>query len=398
MNSCIFKNFKIEDKMLSFDAVVNFVGIVPKTGKQVEYNNEIFPFCATFSEPLEYDNTDIISMLECYIKQASLLKIFEKIEIELPREGRAFDIKTGNNFLFFNSYGLDSYSIYLIFRDELKEKMVELTWSTEQNLEYTKSMANACVHYRAPVIVCFKNMLESIDVLWNPCNSTYIKYLLYKKFNIGLTLYGDVTLCFYVPTDVAHIRQLNFGFYPSEFISLYIDMVLGSREMFNKMLFDNWSTKVIRKCADIKILTEHLGLKFENFIDMNQLHEFKKKISSTNFDCYWKAESVHLQEWLALTYFYHDEFIKTLQELFYDSEKEIVEEKIREAYRAYESKPHPIYNNRNYFKIPFKGFKQYMEYLPETFKGLEKIMYNKYKLLNLFSDDEGPEKLDVKNG
>ena len=239
MNTCEFRNFKIDPMYLIFDVVFTFSGVNPRTGEYVEYNNEIVPFHVEFSEPLEYDNIDVIQMLECYIQQAHLKKRFEEIHIDLDKKGKEHNFADGENYLLFNSYGFDSYSMYLAFRDELKEKMREFTWSREKGVvHYQKAIKNS-FHYRTPVLFCFKEkMIEDNKwVLTNPCNATYLKFLLYKKFKIKLVLYGDTAFSYYRPEHVNTIYRLNTGFYQTELISLYISMILGDRSTFNEILF-----------------------------------------------------------------------------------------------------------------------------------------------------------------
>ncbi len=384
MNTCIFTHFEMEEKRLAFDAIVSFEGIVPKTGKHIKYEEQIFPFSAEFSEPLVYDNLDIIQMLECYIKQAKLSALFDEIHIDLPKDGKTYDFSKGINYLFFNSYGIDSYSIYLTFNDDLKEKLIEFSWTSEQNYSYLQSMINRCSHYRPPVVICFKKMLESVDLLWNPCNSTYLKYLLYKKFHIKLSLYGDVAYSYLQPYNIKSIQQLNFAFYQTELISLYITMILGDRKLVNSMLFDNGDSKIIRKTAYLKILTDHFGIKFEDYVDLNRLKVFKEKIKNKTFDYYFSQESSHPSMLVTNIYFYKEEFIKALIELFYNTEKSDVEQKFQEFFAEHKG-GHTSYNG-NYFTISATTFKQYIDELPEECKELYTIMYTKYKLLHLLGN------------
>ena len=92
MNSCLFTNFDIKKERLAFDVIVTFEGIVPKTKQYVRYDKQVFPFEAEFSEPLEYDNLDVFQMVERYIKQAKLSDCFEKITIDLAKEGKPHDL------------------------------------------------------------------------------------------------------------------------------------------------------------------------------------------------------------------------------------------------------------------------------------------------------------------
>lgn len=390
-NSCLFTNFDIKKERLSFDVIVTFKGIIPKTKQYVSYDKQVFPFEAEFSEPLEYDNLDVFQMVECYIKQAKLSDCFEDINIDLAKEGKPHDFSKGENYLFWNSYGLDSYSIYLTFRDELKERMIEFSWTTDKQSQYLEGMINRCAHYRTPVVICFKKMLESIDLLWNPCNSTYLGYLLYKKFNIKLCLYGDVAFSYFQPYNIKNIHQLNFAFYQTELISLYISMILGDNKMFNSMLFDNGDSKIIRKLAYSKILTDYLGLRFEDYIDQNRLDIFKEKIKYKTFDYYFQQEAAHPSMFVTNIYFFKDKFIKALVDLLYPSEKELVKQRFQKFF-AEQKGGYPLYNG-NYFTISYKAFKQYMDNLEGSLKELEKILYKQYKLLNLFDVHESPSYL-----
>ena len=145
---------------------------------------------------------------------------------------------------------------------------------------------------------------------------------------------------------------------PDEAGSLYqIVQILGDNKMFNSMLFDNGDSKIIRKLAYSKILTDYLGLRFEDYIDQNRFDIFKEKIKYKTFDYYFQQEAAHPSMFVTNIYFFKDKFIKALVDLLYPSEKELVKQRFQKFF-AEQKGGYPLYNG-NYFTISYKAFKQY---------------------------------------